>query len=160
MRIPSILVILLLFCVVSMGQTSSFSPQIADRSSPEQTVASLLADDGQAPIFGFLQTVVSQLGDDAAVGVIQYLGERKMTASADPASPQEIRRILEIVRMAFAVRVISHPDRTRVPNATLVLLKYLACLPAANAEKENLESTSRFVEDLKLRQLKAHAATE
>lgn len=152
MRIKIVLAALSLSWTAALGQASNSHQQPAGRSSPEETVAILLADNGQAPIPGFLQTLVSQLGDDAAVGVIQYLGERKMTAAVDPVSAQEVRRILEIVRMAFAVPITNHPDRSRIPNATLVLLKYLTCLPIASVERADLESTSQVVEELKLRQ--------
>ena len=141
-------VVVLLFCIVGVSQSPNSTSQGSYDSSAHQTVAMLMADNGQAPIPGFFQTLVSQLGDDAALDVMQYLGERKATVAEDSVSPQEISRILDIVHMAFAVPG-DHPTGNRVPKATLVLLKYLSCLPSASSEKENLANTSKFVEQLK-----------
>lgn len=145
----TVLVMAVLCCIVAVGQTSTDSQRDSHQSSAQQAVAILLADNGRAPIPGFLETRMSQLGDDAAVGVIQYLGERKTTTSKDFTSPQEIQRILRIIRMAFAVPNINHANGNRTPKATLVLLQYLTCLPAATAVKSDLENTSKFVEQLK-----------
>jgi hypothetical protein len=152
----------LLWCVASAAQTSNSPKQAAYRSEEEKTIAILLADNGTAPIFGFLQTGVSQLGDDAAVGVMQYLGERKTTVSADSTSPQEIRRILEIIRMAFVLpnSKRSLDDGKGIPKATMVLLQYLRCLPRAASVKEELDTTTRFIEGVKLRQLKEDVPRE
>ena len=154
MRMRMIVAALSLFCAVSVGQTSHGPQPDPDRSPEEQTVAILLADNGQAPIPGFVQTLVNRMGDDAAIGVVQYLGDRKATASVDPTSPQEIERILAIIRMAFAAPNIVQPERARIPKASLVLLKYLTCLPAAGLLRNEIDSTSRVVEDVKVRPLK------
>ena len=57
--------------------------------------------------------------------------------SGEDASPQEVTRILEIIRMAF-----SWPNNKRipadgkgVPKATLLLLQYLSCLGAPEASR-------------------------
>jgi hypothetical protein len=154
MRIKNIVATMLLSCAVSVGQASQRPQQDLYRSSEERTVAMLLADNGQAAIPGFLQTLVNRMGDDAAVGIIQYLGERKMTASEDFTSPQETERILDIIRMAFAVPSTIESDRERIPKASLVLMKYLTCLPASGSLRDDIESTSRFVEELKVRTVK------
>lgn len=65
------LAIVLSFGLISAGQTSKDPQQTSYQSRAEQTVAILLADNGSAPIPGFLQTLVSQLGDDAG-GLPQY----------------------------------------------------------------------------------------
>lgn len=129
------------------------------QSEAERTVATLLADNGLAPLPGFVDTLVTRLGDGAAVGVIQYLGARKANVSEDLTSPQEISRILYIIRTAFAAPKIIEADENRSPKATLVLLKYLSCLPAAAAVKTDLESTTSFIEQLKLADAKNEATS-
>jgi hypothetical protein len=155
MRPRTIAATLLLLCAVGVAQTRGAQRDLY-RSEEEKTVAILLADNGTAPVPGFLDTRVSQLGDDAAIGVIQYLGQRKTAVSSDSTSPQEIRRILEIIRMAFVLpnskRVPA--DGKGIPKATMVLLQYLGCLPAAASVKDDIESTSRFIEELKSRELR------
>ena len=129
------------------------------QSEAERTVATLLADNGLAPLPGFVDTLVTRLGDGAAVGVIQYLGARKVNVSEDLTSPGEIRRILYIVKTAFSAPDIIEAEENRSPKATLVLLKYLGCLPAAATVKTDLESTTRFVEQLKLTDAKSTATS-
>src|ERR1700694_3973691 len=146
MKNAIILLLAVFFCVEGLGQTTS--PK-GNQSEAERTVATLLADGGHSPTVGFLDTLVGRLGDGAAVGVIQYLGRRKSTVSEDSTSPDEIRRILYIVRTAFATPRIIEADENRSPNATLVLLKYLSGLSGAGAVKSDLESTINFVEQLK-----------
>lgn len=69
MRI-TIMTVVLLCCAAIAAQTSSGSERTFHESDGEQIAAMLLADDGRAPIFGFLETQVGQLGDDAALGVM------------------------------------------------------------------------------------------
>jgi hypothetical protein len=130
-----------------VGQTSGAQP---DRSEAEKTVAILLGDDGHAPIPGFVATLVNRLGDGAAVGIIQYLGERKISVSEDSTSPEELRRILVVIKISFEVPSIIEAKENRTPKATLILLNYLDSLPAARAVKSELESANKFVEQSKL----------
>jgi hypothetical protein len=129
------------------------------RSDEERTVAALLADNGRAPIPGFLETLVARLGDGAAVGVIQYLGERKTSVSDDAISRDEVERSLAIVRMAFAAPNVIQLDENRVPKATLILLRYLNVVSDGSV-RDDVASTSRFVEELKFRQLKQSEAAK
>jgi hypothetical protein len=152
-----VLVVMLFCCVGCIAQEQKGDRSLTShRSEEEQAVAILLADNGLAPIPGFLETRVSQLGDDAAVGVMQYLGERKTTVSGDSTSPEEIRRILDIIRMAFALpnskRVPA--DGKGVPRATLVLLEYLSCLPSSASVRNELADASRLLTEAKMRELK------
>jgi hypothetical protein len=117
----------------------------------------LLADTGRAPIPGFIETLVTRLGDGAAVGVIQYLGGRRVSVSDDAISREEVERILAIVRMAFAAPSVIQLEENRMPKATLILLRYLRLVSAPGSLREDIDSTSRFVEELKLRQLRGAA---
>ncbi|MGB9121931.1 MAG: hypothetical protein WCE73_15010 [Candidatus Angelobacter sp.] len=90
------------------------------------------------------------MGDAVAVGVIQYLGERQITASESVISPDEMKMILLIVRMSFEMPAMIKPEKSRLPRATLVLLNYLGTLPAANAVRDDLERTIKFAEQIRL----------
>jgi hypothetical protein len=57
----------------------------------------------------------------------------KTTVSEDSTSPEELRRILIIIKMSFEVPTIIEANENRVPKATLVLLSYLGSLSAARA---------------------------
>lgn len=146
------IILLTLVSVYASGvsQTVTSSQPASPRSDAEQTVAILLADNGRAPIPGFVETSVNRLGDGAALGIIQYLGERKERVSEDPSSSEEVRRMLLIIRMAFAAPNIIQSDENRYPRATLVLLKYLSCLPVANAVKDDIASTNHLMEQTRL----------
>lgn len=148
MKPTMVLALAVLSCKLSQSQITA--SQQADQSEAERTVAAVLADGGHPPILGFLETLVGRLGDDAAVGVIQYLGNRKSNVSEDSVSPDEIRRILYVVRTAFSTPRIIESGEKRSPKATLVLLKYLGCLPSARAVKRELDDTGAFVEQITL----------
>jgi hypothetical protein len=147
MRTRIILVIAFLWCSACVAQTQVEARQT--QPDPEGTVAILLGDNGQAPIPGFVDTLVRRLGDGAAVGVIQYLGRRKTTVSRDPTSTEEIKRILLIIRMAFDTPNIIESMEDRSPKATLILLQYLSGLPAAGPVREDIRATGDMVEKLK-----------
>src|SRR5215471_7825873 len=134
----TIMWIFVLLCWVADSRQEMIGLQ-SQEFGAEQTVSTLLADDGHAPIVGFVETMVGRLGDGAAVGVIQYIGERKDSVSEDSVSPEEIRRILDILRMSFAAPQIIEAPQNRSPKATLVLLKYLSALPAARGAKADLD---------------------
>lgn len=134
--------------ILTVGQTANGAHP--DRSEAEKTVSILLGDDGHAPIPGFVATLVNRLGDGAAVGIIQYLGERKTTVGEDITSPEELRRILTVIKMSFEVPAIIEAKENRMPKATLILLNYLGSLPAARAVKADLDNTNKFIEQLKL----------
>lgn len=146
-KIIVILAVELLFCGSTYCQATSepFSTQ----SGAERVVATLLADNGKAPIVSFAEKRVARLGDGAAVGMILFIGDRKMTVSDEPLSPEEVRRMLLIVRMSFEVPKIIEADEDRSPKATLVLLKYLSSLSAAKTLQDDLHTTSNLVERLK-----------
>ena len=156
MKTTMVLALAVLSCKLSLSQITASHKE--DQSEAERTVAPLLADGGHAPIVGFLETLVGRLGDDAAVGVIQYLGNRKSNVSEDSVSPDEIRRILYVVRTAFSTPGIIESGEKRSPKATLVLLKYLGCLPSARAVKRELDDTGAFVEQIKLESSKDTSA--
>jgi len=143
----AILALELLFCGTTLCQTGS--RQFASQSKAEKIVAMLLADDGNAPIVSFTEKDVERLGDGSAVGLIEFIGDRKMNVSEDRISPQEMRRMLLIVRMSFEVPNIVEADENRTPKATLVLLKYLSSLPAAKTLQDDLRATSNTIERLK-----------
>jgi hypothetical protein len=149
MKMIIILIVFSLWPLDGMSQTAIGSPQTPRQPEAEQTIAILLADHGQAPIPGFIATLVSRMGDGAAVGMMQYLGDRKTTVAEDPTSPEEIRRMLEIIRMAFSTPTIIDSAENKVPKVTLILLNYLGSLPAAKAAKTDMKSTSDFVEQMK-----------
>jgi|GEM_PF-6491463 hypothetical protein len=90
------------------------------------------------------------MGDRAALGVFQYLGERKTTVAEDSTSPQEVKMILYIIRTSFAKPSIIDSEANRSPKATMVLLKYLGTLPAARSLRNDLQQTTIFVEQTKL----------
>jgi hypothetical protein len=159
MKTIAVFVLTLFSCGAGARQALNASKPSSHRSDAERTVAMLLADNGQAPITGFTQTVITRLGDGAAVGVIQYLGERKTTVSKDATSPEEVRRILLILRMSFAAPQIIQSDENRSPRATLILLRYLSSLPAAGAVKDDIRSACDFIEQLKVHQLNENSSS-
>jgi hypothetical protein len=139
----------LLFSGIGLGQVPISSGLPAHEPEEQQAVAMLLADGGHAPLYGFVETLVSRLGDRAAVGVIQYLGERKVTVTEDAITTDEIRRILLVIRIAFATPTIIATEENRNPRAAMILLKYLSCLPSSTLVKGELESANNFLEQTK-----------
>lgn len=124
----------------------------------ESKVAALLSLDHSANLDLSDERLIRQLGDGAAFGTIQYIGGRKGTGSDDEIGNEQLRRILSIIRVAFSAPAIIQPAENRRPKATLVLLKYLRCLPAADTlrgeldetERTIIEQTSRFSRDRKM----------
>jgi hypothetical protein len=114
-----------------------------------ETVASALAYDSYGSLPPSVATSVSELGDAAAIGVIEHLGDRKKRISDDPSTPEEIRRILRLVRTAFANPSAIQPEENRSPKATLVLLQYLRSLPSSYIAREDLEKTGSTIEGIK-----------
>jgi|HubBroStandDraft_6_1064221.scaffolds.fasta_scaffold273046_2 hypothetical protein len=154
MRIVTFFFAALFSCAACFGQATTGSESTPEGSNAEQTVAILLADGGQAPVPGFVQALVTRLGDGAAVGVIQYLGDRKESVAMDATTPEEIERILYIVRTAFQVPNNIESAENRSPKATLILLQYLSTLSAARTIRGNLKSTGNFIEQVKASQSK------
>lgn len=144
------LAIAALFSVTIFAQTND--PNVASQSDPDEIAAIVLAQNGHSPAYGmsFIEKQLHSMGDAVAVGVIQYLGERKTTVSEDVVSPDEMKMILLIVRKSFEEPALIKPEKNRSPRATLVLLKYLGALPPANAVRDDLERTTRFAEHLRL----------
>lgn len=145
-KIIALLIVgLLLGCSV-LAQTApeSFSGQLG----AERTVSTLLADNGKAPIVSFAEKRIGRLGDGAALGIILYIGDRMIGAPNVPLSPEEVRRMLLIVRMSFAAPKIIETEENRSPKATLVLLKYLGSLPSAKSLQEDFHNTLTLVEKI------------
>ena len=152
MKILSILSMALLSYGISLAQNSTGSAPAPKRSDAQQLVALVLADNASSPAYGVssVQTSFNRMGDKAALAVFQYLGERKTVVAKDPTSPEELRMILLIIRMSFAVPNIIESEEHRSPKATMVLLSYLSSLSVANTVKDDLEKTIGFVERTKL----------
>ncbi|HKF20854.1 MAG TPA: hypothetical protein VKE93_04750 [Candidatus Angelobacter sp.] len=140
-----------LLCGVALAQTSNEAAQIPKRSDAEQLVALVLADNASSPTYGmsFVQTALNRMGDKAALGVLQYLGERKTTVSEDSTSAEEVKMILYIVRTSFAAPSLIDSEENRAPKATMVLLKYLGSLRTANTARDDLQQTIELVERIK-----------
>lgn len=138
-----------LSCVNIFAQTNA--PSVASQSDPDEIVAALLAQDGHSAAYGvsFFTKQIHSMGDGLALGLIQYLGGREITPSQDVISPDEMKMILLIVRMSFATPAMIRPEKNRSPRATLVLLKYLGTLPAANAVGNDLEQTTKFAQQIR-----------
>jgi hypothetical protein len=149
MKTVLILAVASLCCGAGLAQSPQGASQASPCSNPEETVAVLLADNGRAPIPGFFQKRVVGLGDAAAVGIIQFLGDRKATVSKDSTSTEEIRRVLLIIQIAFEAPNAIQCSENRYPKATLVLLKYLSSLPTAGPVQDDLRGTAEMIEKLK-----------
>ncbi len=151
MKTVSILSILLLSYGISLAQPQSGAPAAPKRSDAEQLVALVLDDNASSPAYGVSSVVTgfNRMGDKAALGVFEYLGERKTTVAEESTSPEEVRMILYIIRTSFAAPNIIDSAENGSPKATMVLLKYLGSLPAARAVRDDLQKTIAFVEETK-----------
>jgi hypothetical protein len=152
MKILSVVAILLSSCGLILAQTSTGSTPAPKRSDAEQIVAIVLADNASTPAYGlsFIEKHLHRMGDQVALGVFQYLGARVNTVAEDSLSPLEMRMILYIVRKSFQYPELIQSEENRSPKATMVLLRYLGSLGAARAERDELERTTTFIEQIKL----------
>jgi hypothetical protein len=105
----------------------------------EKLVSSFVDHPG-APVISMQEKTVNRLGDGAAVGLIRRLGTHP------PATPEELQRILTVVKMAFAIPQIIRSEADREPKATLLLLSYLGYLPASASIKGEIEQTRSYVQ--------------
>lgn len=96
------------------------------------------------------EKAVNRLGDRAALGLIRHMGAQI------PSDPQELGRILNVIRMAYAAPKMISYDADRDPKATLLLLSYLDFLPLPGKSKAEVEQTRAYV----LQQVRSYRADQ
>ncbi len=128
-----VLVILLTCGQLGLCQKDSQDPYA------EKLVTSFVTPSGTPIIYSMQEKAVNRLGDRAAIGLIRH-----MSAQA-PATPQEVVRIISVIRMAYAAPEVISSDADREPKATLLLLSYLSLLPASGISKAEIDNTRSYV---------------
>jgi hypothetical protein len=128
----------ILITVLICGQIG-FSQNDSQDPYAEKLVSSFVAPSGTVIILSMHEKAVGRLGDRAAVGLIRHLGAQ------GPATPQELERILNVIKMAFAVPEAISSDADRDPKATSLLLAYLSSLPMSGDSKTEVENTRAYV---------------
>ena len=128
-----------LVTVLIWGQMG-FSQNESQDPYAEKLVSSFVTPSGTLIIYSMQEKAVHRLGDRAAVGLIRHMGAQV------PATPQELERILNVVKMAYAVPEAISSDDDREPKATSLLLSYLGSLPmSGGAKKAEVEDTRAYV---------------
>jgi hypothetical protein len=129
---------LVLAMLLASGQLAFCQGETQD-SYAEKLVASIVTAPPHTPILTMQQKAVGRLGDRAAVGLIRHIGAQV------PATPQELERILNVIKMAYAVPEAISSDADREPKATSLLLSYLRSLPMSENSKAEVENTRAYV---------------
>lgn len=127
-----------LVTVLICGQMG-FSQSDSQDPYAEKLVSSFVTPSGTLIILSMQEKAVGRLGDRAAVGLIRHIGAQV------PATPQELGRILNVIKMAYAVPEAISSDADRDPKATSLLLAYLSSLPMSGNSKAEVENTRAYV---------------
>ena len=142
------LILVVLFTCGQLGicQQASQDPYV------EKLVGSFVSPAGTPIILSMQEKALNKLGDRAALGLARHMGAQV------PASPQELGRILSVLRMAFAVPEAISSGGDREPKATSMLLSYLSLslLPMSGNAKAEIENTRGYV----LRQVAEYKAKQ
>jgi len=143
---------LVLFVLFAFGQLG-ICQQASQDPYAEKLVGSFVSRAGTPIILSMQEKALNRLGDRAALGLARNMGAQV------PASPQELDRILSVVRMAFAVPEAINSDVDREPKATSMLLSYLSLLPLQGNAKAEVEDTRVYV-SRQIAEYKAKQAVE
>jgi hypothetical protein len=133
----TVLTAMLMYCATACCQVGADSKDLY----AESTVAPVLRDSGNNVLTSSTEKAINRLGDRAAVGIMRRIG------GESPTKPEEVRRILSVIKLAFAVPDIITYDGDRAPRATSFLLDSLSRLPASAGLQDEIQNVRRSLSE-------------
>ena len=131
--------ILLAICSIAIV-LSTCAAQVGDDSYSIDLVRKLL----QSPVLqasGFGEKQMNRLGDRVSIALIKILNEK------DLSNPEEIRKILPLIRGAFvAPQIITIPE-DKNPAVTVLLLGHLGAIAQDGVLRKEIADLREFIEE-------------
>jgi hypothetical protein len=115
------------------------TPAVAWQSNNDTHTVRLALEQPWEIRSGVVEKQINRMGDGVSIAIIRTLDEHEL------ADPDNIRKILPMIRMAFAVPEIIAKQDDRVPPVTLLLLDYLESKTQDYALRSEIEDVIQFV---------------
>jgi len=129
-RIATFMIVLVVCC-------SAQEKKCADIYSLESVKRALTAPASFSP--GWSEASMNRMGDRAAMSVLKVL------RADDLANPETVRRVLVLLKDAFAKPQIVETVEDRTPQVTNLLLAYLQQLSKDAALQAEIKATSDYI---------------